>query len=49
MKKKYIEPQTDIIMIDANCQLLAGSVYRNSSGDVESISNGGDYNDGEII
>ena len=49
MKKNYIVPVTNTIVIEAQA-ILAGSVQTNAvSGEVESVSVNGDYSDGEIL
>ena len=43
MKKSYINPTTNVTLVETQYQVLAGSIGTNASGEVENVSMGGEY------
>ena len=46
MKKNYIQPESIAMELKLNQQIMAGSVTKDGSGNVKSVSNGGDFGGG---
>lgn len=46
MKKNYIQPEAVAIELNLNQQIMAGSVQRDGSGNLQSVGNGGNFSGG---